>query len=192
MKEEKSQCCKATKEAIYSDEGTGHYICSKCKSEFIPESSEEKEEEYLISGEDLSITPPDFIPPFSIPPTVSEEKKTWSNKNNESPVLTPEYIQNSILPQETKDFMIKNIPWKKDVSTPPTDSNWRIRFDKEFPGEDYITLEKQFVRSFIEDIIQSEREKVIKKTTGILRQIGSIENDEDMEKVINIIKKAND
>ena len=45
MKEEKSECCKAIKEAIYSDEGTGHYVCLKCKSEFIPESSEEKEEE---------------------------------------------------------------------------------------------------------------------------------------------------
>jgi len=36
------------------------------------------------------------------------------------------------------------------------------------------------------------REKMIKKTTGILRQIGTVENDEDMEKVINIIKNLDD
>jgi len=40
--------------------------------------------------------------------------------------------------------------------------------------------------------MKEQRKKMIKKTTGILRQIGTVENDEDMEKVINIIKNLDD
>jgi len=41
-----------------------------------------------------------------------KEERTFKNENQESFVLTPEYIRDSLFPDEVKDSMIKNIPWK--------------------------------------------------------------------------------
>lgn len=41
-----------------------------------------------------------------------ENKTEVYTQNNESPVLSPEYIRNSVLPEEVKKFIIENIQWK--------------------------------------------------------------------------------
>jgi hypothetical protein len=43
------------------------------------------------------------------------KKEVWKNINNKNPILTPEYIENTIFPKEIKEFMIKNISWKNKL-----------------------------------------------------------------------------
>ncbi len=43
------------------------------------------------------------------------DEKVFKNTIPGSPVLSPESIASSVLPPEIKDFMIKNIPWKKNA-----------------------------------------------------------------------------
>ncbi len=43
------------------------------------------------------------------------DPKTFSNTIEGSPVLTPEYIRSSVLPEEIKDFMVNNLPWKNPI-----------------------------------------------------------------------------
>jgi len=61
-------------------------------------------------------------------------------------------------------------------SHPPTDSNWAIEFSKKFSNNiDGYTLEED-IKSFIQNLIQSEREKEREKW---ISQIKKLEQDTD-------------
>lgn len=45
----------------------------------------------------------------------STEESTFKNTIESNPVLSPEYIQNSSLPEGVKEFMIKALPWRKEI-----------------------------------------------------------------------------
>lgn len=91
----------------------------------------------------------------------------------------------------TKDGKIDSYCTKERyVSPTPTDS-WENRFDRLFTNEieyDLITREYVKIKSFISQVRQKAIEDTIKKTCGVLRQIGTVKNDEEMQKVINVIK----
>ncbi len=42
-----------------------------------------------------------------------------SAHNSQDPVLSPEYIRNTILPDDVKKFMIENLPWKEKCKSSP-------------------------------------------------------------------------
>ncbi len=43
---------------------------------------------------------------------LSSKPLIFKNTIEGSPVLSPQYIKNSVLPEEIKKFMIKYLPWK--------------------------------------------------------------------------------